>query len=404
MAKFQKATKKRIKLRMAIAGVSGSGKTYSSLAIASGLGSRVAVIDSERGSASLYSDFFEFDVVELDHFSPGEYMSAIRAAAEEGYDVLVIDSLSHAWAGEGGVLDVSRKNTKGGAMGNWKEASPLQEKLIGSILDFPGHVIVTMRSKTEYVISEKNGRVGSVEKVGLAPVQRQGVEYEFDVCGDIENQTLSITKSRIPALQGRDFHRPGLDVAKTLIAWIEGDGEKRVEEPREPPKARTDLKPIREKDSQPERKTTFRSEEKPPAAPVKEISEGSITQRDWRCMNPQEVGKPAHSAGRWQREIIDAAKLAKEQGAFDSWPDKDKELARLAYKIAMTRYTEQMREFDRLLAGPDDGEAAASDLAAYDLGIEDKAWRKDIDQVRRVRDKIERAVKAKGLATEEDAL
>lgn len=401
MAKFQKATKKRIKLRMAIAGVSGSGKTYSSLAIASGLGKRVAVIDSERGSASLYSEFFDFDVLELDHFSPGEYMSAIRAAADEGYDVLVIDSLSHAWSGEGGVLDVSRK--KGGAMGNWKEASPLQEKLIGSILDFPGHVLVTMRSKTEYVISEKNGKVGSVEKVGLAPVQRQGVEYEFDVCGDIEDQTLTITKSRIPALQGRDFHRPGLDVAKTLIAWIDGDGEKRFDGPaktqepekRESPKARTDLKVQRE--------TTYRSEEKPAELPA-ELGPGSITQRDWRCMNNAEVGKPAHAAGRWQREIIDAAKLAKEKGNFDSWPARDQELARLAYKIAMSRYGEQMKEFDRLLAGPDDGEAAASDLAAYDLEITEKGWRKDIDQVRRVRDKLKRAVKAKGLKTEEDAL
>ena len=104
---FKRATKTQIRLRLALSGASGSGKTMSSLAIASHLGQRIAVIDTERGSASRYADLFEFDVLELESFHPTKYISAIKAAESAGYDVLIIDSLSHAWIGKDGELDLS---------------------------------------------------------------------------------------------------------------------------------------------------------------------------------------------------------------------------------------------------------------------------------------------------------
>lgn len=429
MGKFQfkRPVKKRIRLRLAVSGVAGSGKTYSALAIAQGLGDRVAVIDSERGSSSLYMDRFSFEMVELDYHSPGEYMSAIREAADQGFDVLVIDSLSHAWAGDGGVLDISRKSVggRGNAMGNWKEASPLQEKLIGTILDYPGHVIVTMRSKMEYVISEKNGRVGSVEKVGLAPVQRQGVEYEFDIVGEIADQTLSITKSRIPGLQGRDFHRPGADVAKTLRQWIEGGDTSRFAkpEPRDEPEPEKEaetteqtVERLRERLDGPKEESAVerenvktkrvrsspraRTDLKPLDAP--KLSGDSFVAKDWKCYLPSEIGKKASNAMAWQSMICDQAKAAKADGSFDSWREDHKAQARLAWTLKRDRYTSQIAEYDALLSSPEDGSAKPSDEAAFDLDITD-GWRKDVDQLKRVRDKLRRRAEAEGKKTESEA-
>src|SRR5690606_34635021 len=105
MSGFKKATKSQAKLRMAITGPSGSGKTYTALSVGTPLG-RIAVIDTERGSASKYADLFDFDVLELTEYNPRNYIEAIRAACAGGYDVLIIDSLSHAWSGQGGVLEL----------------------------------------------------------------------------------------------------------------------------------------------------------------------------------------------------------------------------------------------------------------------------------------------------------
>lgn len=220
---FQKATKKKQKARVALIGPAGSGKTFTALTVARHLGERVAVIDTERGSASKYSgDVADFDVVELEKFAPNDYMRVIGGAAQAGYDVLVIDSLSHAWEGEGGILDQVDK--RGGRFDVWKDMSPQTRALIDAILTFPGHVIATMRTKTEYVIEEKDrgGRtVKEPRKIGLAPKFKDGLEYEFDVVGNMDDATLTVSKSRCQALHDAVIKKPGKPFADALRTWLE---------------------------------------------------------------------------------------------------------------------------------------------------------------------------------------
>ena len=131
---FSKATKTASRIKMAIVGPAGAGKTYSALAIASGLGQRVAVIDSEHGSASKYADLFDFDVVDLDQHHPQIYIDMIKGAEEGGYDVLVIDSLSHAWNGVGGALELvdaaAAKSRSGNSFTAWKDVTPIDRKSV----------------------------------------------------------------------------------------------------------------------------------------------------------------------------------------------------------------------------------------------------------------------------------
>jgi len=222
---FKKATKTQSRLRLALIGPSGSGKTYTSLAIATSLQKPVCVIDTERGSASKYADIFEFDVLELESFSPDTYCEAILAACRAEYGTIVIDSLSHAWMGKDGALEQVDRAAKRQSSGNtfmaWRDITPKHNRLVDTILNATAHVIVTMRTKTEYVLEENEKGKKVPRKVGLQPVQRDGLEYEFDVVGDLnlENQ-LTIGKTRCPVLAGQYFERPGKNVADILNAWI----------------------------------------------------------------------------------------------------------------------------------------------------------------------------------------
>ena len=214
---FKKATREQLKLRMAFAGPSGSGKTRSAMEVAQHLGSKLAVIDTEKGSASRYAGEFEFDVSELSDFNPINYVNEIYAAASGGYDVLIIDSLSHAWFWE---LD----HVNG--FSDWKSVRPLERKLVDAMLSFPGHLIVTMRTKTEYVLEEgrnRSGRSTTVpKKVGTAPIQASGIEYEFDIAGELDlDHTLTISKTRCPQLNGKQISYPGEEFAKELLAWLQ---------------------------------------------------------------------------------------------------------------------------------------------------------------------------------------
>lgn len=225
MMTFSKASKKKSKLRMALVGPSGTGKTYTALAIATHLGQRVAVIDTERGSASKYADIFAFDVLDLETFAPQQYVDALHAAASAGYDVVVVDSLSHAWIGQGGALEqvdnIARRSQSKNSFGAWREVTPQHNAMVDAIVRAPLHVVVTMRAKTEYVL-EKDDRGKTVpRKVGIQPVQRDGLEYEFDVVGDLdENNSLIVGKTRCPALAGKVFARAGKDIASHLTAWL----------------------------------------------------------------------------------------------------------------------------------------------------------------------------------------
>ncbi len=222
---FQKATKKQKKLRMSLAGPAGSGKTYTALAISTALaqGGKIALIDTERGSASLYSDRFNFDVSELDSFNPENYIKGIAEAGEAGYSVLIIDSLSHAWFGQGGVLDQVNKRGGNSFTDGWgKVGTPLQNRLLDAILNAPMHIIATMRTKSDYVIEPDERGKMVPRRIGTKEIQREGIEYEFDLVGILDmGNSMMIEKSRLPDLTGAIIDKPDGKVADRFLKWLE---------------------------------------------------------------------------------------------------------------------------------------------------------------------------------------
>jgi hypothetical protein len=226
MSGFTRATKAAAKLRLGLVGPAGSGKTMTALRIAKGLGGRVAVVDTERGSASLYSGErgMEFDVMELASYEVEKFVEAIKAAVGGGYSTLVIDSLSHAWSGKGGILEfvdnAGKRNQGGGNFGAWRDATPRHNSLVDAILGAPVHVICTLRSKVEYVVENVGGR-NQVRKVGLQPVQRDGLEYEFTVVGDVtQDHDLVVTKTRAAFLKDAVIREAGEDLGRQLAEWL----------------------------------------------------------------------------------------------------------------------------------------------------------------------------------------
>ena len=226
---FTKAERKKAKLRLALCGPSGSGKTYSALLIAMGLapGGKIALIDTENGSGELYSDLADYDIATLrPPFMPDRYMSLIRGAEDSGYDVLVIDSLSHAWVGEGGILDMHDKATMASKTQNtftaWREVTPQHNALVETILGANLHIIVTMRTKTAYdMVDDGKGKKKPI-KIGLAPVQRDGLEYEFTAVLDlsVEGHIATASKDRTRLLDGKHFV-PTQKTGELLREWLE---------------------------------------------------------------------------------------------------------------------------------------------------------------------------------------
>lgn len=227
---FKKATKEQAKLRLALIGLAGSGKTYSALAIGTSLvpGGKVALIDTERGSASLYADRFAFDTLDMETHSPERYCEAIEAADAAGYDVIVIDSLSHAWAGRDGALEqvdkIAKREGKTNNFTAWRDVTPQHNRLVDTILTSKAHVIVTLRSKMEYALEkdEKTGK-SSVRKIGLAPIQREGLDFEMTLVGDMDlDHNLIVSKSRcLGAVEvGEVIKNPGARLAEKLRGWL----------------------------------------------------------------------------------------------------------------------------------------------------------------------------------------
>ena len=168
---FKKACKKKQKLRLLLEGASGSGKTYSALLLAKSLGDKIAVIDTEKGSASLYDKLTDFDTCELaPQFTPEKYIAAIAEAEKQGYDVLIIDSITHECSGKGGCLDLQA--ALGGRYQDWAKVTPRHNAFIDAILQSNLHIIATARTKTDYETTNNNGKM-KVEKVGLKTEQRE---------------------------------------------------------------------------------------------------------------------------------------------------------------------------------------------------------------------------------------
>ncbi len=229
---FKQATRKQAKARVAIDGPAGSGKTYTSLLAATVLanGGKIAVIDTERGSASLYADEFTFDVAELENFNPRNYINAIDAAEQAGYSVIVIDSLSHAWEGEGGILDMHDAATKRQNSQNsytaWKDVTPVHREFVDRLLQSKCHIIATMRSKMEYSQEKDSNGKTVIRKIGLAPVQRAGTEYEFTVVCDMDvEHNLSVSKSRCKPLADKLVKLPDAKFFGILNDWLNSGDE-----------------------------------------------------------------------------------------------------------------------------------------------------------------------------------
>lgn len=233
---IRKAERRKAKLRLGLAGVSGSGKTYSSLLLAKGLTGKTCIIDTESRSADLYANEFDYDVLELSPpFSPLKYIEALRLCEKSGYEVIIIDSLSHAWAGEGGALDMqtdairAQKGAKNSYTA-WRDVTPIHNKLVNAILQSPCHVIVTMRSKIHHDLQDNEHGKKVPVKIGLAPVQREGMEYEFTVVLDISHDHYaSSSKDRTRLFDGKNFVI-GEPTGKELLEWL-NSGKEEVQPP-----------------------------------------------------------------------------------------------------------------------------------------------------------------------------
>jgi hypothetical protein len=228
MSLFTKATKAQAKARVAFCGPSGAGKTYWSLLWAKKLadGGKIAFIDTERSSASLYADKFDFDTLSMSPpYHPDRLIDAIKNAEAEGYAVIVIDSLTHFWQGKGGVLEIVDE-AKGRFGGNqymaWGVGTPLQQAMVDALLAFNGHVIVTMRSKTEYTMEKNDKGKTEIKKVGMAPQQRDGIEYEFTLVFDVDIQHRAVaSKTRCDTLADRSFQPNAAEEASDIfLTWL----------------------------------------------------------------------------------------------------------------------------------------------------------------------------------------
>ena len=232
---FSPASKAGRKARLSIQGMSGSGKTWTGLGIAHGLseGRKFAVIDTEKGAASLYAGIggIQFDTLAMDRYDPRDLARALEAAAQAGYPTVFVDSLSHFWKGTDGTLEqVEKAKAKygGNKFAGWKDGTPMQNDMVAAILAYPGHVVASMRSYTEWVLEN-----GKPQRVGTRPEQRKGIEYEFDVAVamDIDN-TLEVLKSRCPALSRQIIKRPqgARDIAGPLLAWLAAEPQANAED------------------------------------------------------------------------------------------------------------------------------------------------------------------------------
>lgn len=240
MASFKKAVRKKAKLRLGIEGPSGSGKSYTSLLIGKGLanGGKIAVIDTENSSASLYSHICDFDVADLDPpYTPERYVQLINEAAQE-YDVLIIDSITHEWRGKGGVLEI-HDSMPGNSFTNWGKVNPRHDAFMQAMLQAPCHIIATMRSKETYVLQENKNGKQEPKKAGMEALQRDGVIYEFTtvLTMDITNQATR-NKDRTELFPVNQWFVPTEETGVKLREWLEsGETPPAPPAPPEPLKA-----------------------------------------------------------------------------------------------------------------------------------------------------------------------
>jgi hypothetical protein len=220
---LKKAIKKQVKLRLGISAVSGGGKTYSGLLLAYGITNdwnKIAVIDTENDSASLYADLGDYNVISLQApYTPERYIESIKACENAGIDVIIIDSISHEWEGKGGILEISNTMT-GNSFTNWAKLTPRHQAFIDSILQSKCHVITTVRRKQDYDMSkDQNGKI-SVQKAGLKEITREGFEYELTVNFELDTKhNVSVSKDRTNLFMGKPEFIITPETGKKIIDW-----------------------------------------------------------------------------------------------------------------------------------------------------------------------------------------
>jgi len=226
---IRKAVKKMRKARIAFEGPSGSGKSRSAMELAKYIceqeGGRFLVVDTEAGSSEDYAHLYDFDVLHLVvPFSPARYVQAIRAGEAAGYKVIILDGISHEWAGTGGCLDQVDKAQSGGS-NKWTAWRPVTEQhnaFINGMLWSPAHIIATIREKETHA-QDKDPETGKtrIVKLGLQPIQRDGMGYEFQIVMKLsQDHVASLDKGRADELEGRQWERPGRDFAEAYYGWL----------------------------------------------------------------------------------------------------------------------------------------------------------------------------------------
>lgn len=223
--KLVKAERKKVKLKLGIGSPSGGGKTYSSLLLAYGLcgdWGKIAVIDTENESASLYTHLGAYNTIVLPPpFTPERYIEAIHACVEAGMEVIIIDSMTPEWSGQGGLLEYHAA-LPGNSFANWAKVTPRHKKFLDTILQADCHIIGTTRKKTDWVIEDNDRGKKEPRKVGLADDQRGGLEYEWTISFNLsQNHLVSVDKDRTGLFMGKPEFVITADTGKSLRDWCE---------------------------------------------------------------------------------------------------------------------------------------------------------------------------------------
>lgn len=221
--KLQIAKRQQVKLRIGLSGPSGFGKTYSALLLAFGIindWSKIALIDTENNSASLYSHLGAFNVLNLSEpFTPERYIEAIKVCEKAGVEVIIIDSISHEWSGKGGCLEIHEN--LGGRFNDWAKVTPRHTAFLDGIINSKAHVITTSRRKVDYSLDQDSNGKTKVMKLGTKEIQREGFEYELTVNFEFLNDKhlVSASKDRTGLFVGKPEFIIDSLVGKKLFDW-----------------------------------------------------------------------------------------------------------------------------------------------------------------------------------------
>jgi len=219
---LRNAERRQAKIKMGLQAPSGAGKTYSALLLAYGLindWSKIAVIDTENHSADLYAHLGNYQVLALEQpFSPERYIQAIEVCEKAGMEAIIIDSISHEWESTGGILDIHGA-MMGNSFTNWAKVTPRHNAFVQKILQSSCHIVATIRSKQDYVLSEKNGKMVP-EKIGLKGVTREGLDYEFTIVLELDlKHQATATKDRTQLFMDKPSFIITPDTGKMIKQW-----------------------------------------------------------------------------------------------------------------------------------------------------------------------------------------